>query len=141
MSQKRKARVSGPPTALSQRQPRAMTPYIRSLLDRGHLRMQRWDAHNWQLALDQGEDPDDERSILHGGTPSDAATYAPAHHEAPDPKAKADQTKAALAATTVDKLAVLRLLARGETLRKAAEPHPTRVVRDPATGDVVVERR
>ncbi|MFI5399218.1 MAG: hypothetical protein ACHQ9S_27120 [Candidatus Binatia bacterium] len=138
MSKKRKARASGPPTAMHQRQPRAMTPYVQHLLETGHLRMQRWDTHNWQLALEMGEDPNDPRSILHGGTPSDAASYAPA----PAPK-----TASITAEPRVSNAAVLRLMAAAERLRKVvlsrypAEPRPISFMRDPATGAGIVERR
>lgn len=132
-------------TALANRSNRPqITPYIQNLMDGGHVHMQRWSPRMWQLALDQGEDPQDARSYLYGGTPSDAASYAPA----PAPKTAsiaAEQrvsSVAALPATSIQKL-----IAATENLRKfaasayAASATTTRVMRDPATGSVIVERR
>lgn len=74
MSRKRPTKYRAP----GQRQPRLPDERMQHLLDLGVVHRQTFSSVMWQLALEQGEDPNDPASILFGGTPSDLhASSAP----------------------------------------------------------------
>src|SRR5690242_12641283 len=111
MSRRRPSTARGHASLAERRRP-ALNERMQHLIDIGVAHKQTFSPAMWQLALEQGEDPNDPASILYGGTPSDAM-YAAEVHDAP----------ASAAAHSID----------GQVLTRAAQPRLVAAVSRPET--------